>query len=488
MRTVSTGDLGFDVILGGGWRLVERLPGRESATVVLRGGPGTGKTLLSVDVALSLARALSGDVVVACVELLPSEYYSQIEAGRRELVRVPEESIVIVLPLTKPVPPFEWPRIFCGLLSELGEGEPDLVAALESLLKEVTAINGKPAVIVVDSLISGYGLGPKSPRKNVDAVMKFAAQEGLGIVLCEETSDDVPSVWDFASDTLLSLENSREGERQISVRKHRYGASASGSHQLQIDGWTHPEVYPRPDAWLNTSRIEPMIWNYGFKFDGERKHAQLRWIHQLHTNPQPSQSFRSSFALVSGPNLQLVRKQAFSLLPVDQASKWDMVVELDPLGFHSNARYFATENVRGINVPTTTGVKSAICKFVNFVGESWQNDTIGRPRRIVIGDMGTVTSFADHALWAEGVAVIAALVAESGWGIPVIAYSSNSVEVEALRWRADLVIESTNNLNGIMDVNITSRPDGTFETFHLSSERVSDPWPAELAHLVKHFW
>ena len=63
IRTVPTGDLGLDVLLGGGWRLVERLPGLESATVLLRGGPGTGKTLLSVDVALALAGALNGDVV-----------------------------------------------------------------------------------------------------------------------------------------------------------------------------------------------------------------------------------------------------------------------------------------------------------------------------------------------------------------------------------------------------------------------------------------
>lgn len=63
IREVPTGDLGFDVILGGGWRLVERLPGRQSATVLVRGGPGTGKTLLSVDIALALASALNGDVV-----------------------------------------------------------------------------------------------------------------------------------------------------------------------------------------------------------------------------------------------------------------------------------------------------------------------------------------------------------------------------------------------------------------------------------------
>ena len=159
IRTVPTGDIGFDVILGGGWRLIERLPGRESATIVVRGGPGTGKTLLSLDVALALAGALHGDVVVACVELLPTEYLAQIEAGRAELVskyrdgpRL-EESTVIVLPQTTPVSSTKSPRIYCGLLSDLGDDVPDLVAALELLLKDVTALDGKPAVVIVDSLI-----------------------------------------------------------------------------------------------------------------------------------------------------------------------------------------------------------------------------------------------------------------------------------------------------------------------------------------------
>ncbi len=135
IRTVPTGDIGFDVILGGGWRLIERLPGRESATVVLRGGPGTGKTLLSVDVALALAGALDGDVVVACVELLPTEYVAQIEAGRGELVlqwrdgpRLTEPPVMI-LTQTASVTSFKSPRIICGLLPELNDDVPDLVAA-----------------------------------------------------------------------------------------------------------------------------------------------------------------------------------------------------------------------------------------------------------------------------------------------------------------------------------------------------------------------
>ena len=85
-----------------GVQLVERLPGRESATVVVRGGPGTGKTLVSLDVALALAAALGGDVVVACVELLPTEYFAQIWAGRAQLVS-PAETTVIILPQTASV-------------------------------------------------------------------------------------------------------------------------------------------------------------------------------------------------------------------------------------------------------------------------------------------------------------------------------------------------------------------------------------------------
>jgi hypothetical protein len=81
-------------------------------------------------------------------------------------------------------------------MAQTNDVAPDLVAAREALQRDVTALNGKPAVMIVDSLIAGYGLGPASPRQNVDAVMKFAAQEGLGLVLCEETTDDASSGWD----------------------------------------------------------------------------------------------------------------------------------------------------------------------------------------------------------------------------------------------------------------------------------------------------
>lgn len=114
-----------------------------------------------------------------------------------------------------------------------------------------------------------------------------------------------------------------------------------------------------------------------------------------------------------------------------------------------------------------------------------------RPRRIVIGDVGTVAALADHELWAEGIGVIATLVAESGWGIPVIAYDSSSLAatgtggLAALRWRAELVIEANYSENGNGIGYVTSRPDGTFDTLHWSNERLAGPWPKEVAHLAR---
>ncbi len=468
IRTVPTGDIGFDVILGGGWRLIERLPGRESATVVLRGGPGTGKTLLSVDVALALAGALDGDVVVACVELLPTEYFAQIEAGRAELVsqwrdgpRLPE-SAVIILPQTAPSS-LKSPRIFCCLLPELNDDVPDLVAALELLQTDVRRLNGKPAVFIVDSLIAGYGLGPSSPRQNVDAVMKFAAQGGLGLVLCEETTDDTPSVWDFAADTLLSLEHHRGGGRQILVRKHRYGASATGAHQFEIRGWRQPRVCPRPDVWLGRHRNHSSLRSYGWRFLSGHGYPPLRWIDDLAPSPEP-RDYCCSFAIVSGPNLELARKLAFGLMPVGTESHRDVVIDLDPVGSDSDG--WSSKNVAVLSLPIAAGVNAAICELVEYLGGALfrENDS-ERPRRIVIGDVGTIAAFADQDLWAEGISAIATLVAESGWGIPVIVYDSNSLTatgaggLATLRWRAELVVEANYSESGAAWY-VTSRPDG----------------------------
>ena len=475
IRIVPTGDIGFDVILGGGWRLIERIPQRESATVVLRGGPGTGKTLLSVDVALALAKALNGDVVVACVEILPSEYLAQIEAGRSELVANNlgdvEEPTVMTLPQTQPVLEFKSPRVFCGLLPELNDTEPDLVAALESMQGEVQALNGKPKVFVVDSLIAGYGLGPSSPRQNVDAVMKFAAREGLALILCEETTNDTPSAWEFAADTVLALEHDRAGERKIFVQKHRYGASATGVHQFEIRGEGQPRVYPRPEAWLDWHRIKSTLIGYGWNFVKNSGPSPLSWIGDL--GPEGPTEYHGSFAVVSAYNLEVARNLAFGLVPTTTESEYDIHIDIDPLRFTPDEWISPSDKVYGHDLPAAAGAKAAICGLVEYLGRNlFHVDVATRPRRIIIGDIATLAAFTDQALWADGIAVVAKLVAESGWGIPVIAYdsrvhdSTGAGSLGTLRRRADLIIDADRTNTGNILVNVTSLRKGTVETFN----------------------
>jgi hypothetical protein len=97
IRVVPTGDLGLDVLLGGGWCLVKRFEGRESATVVVRGGSGVGKTLVSIQVAQASKHSrrrcrgwLRRD--------LPTEYIAQLQSARPALAL----SHVAMLPARAP--------------------------------------------------------------------------------------------------------------------------------------------------------------------------------------------------------------------------------------------------------------------------------------------------------------------------------------------------------------------------------------------------
>lgn len=147
IRIVPTGDLGFDVLLGGGWRLVRRFEERESATVVVRGGSGSGKTLMGIQVALELARALGGDVAVGCVEILPTEYIAQLQSVRPAL----NAGHVAMLPARAQAG--DGPRVYVSLLPDLDAEQHDLVASMEKLDAAAVAAGGTPKVFVVDSLI-----------------------------------------------------------------------------------------------------------------------------------------------------------------------------------------------------------------------------------------------------------------------------------------------------------------------------------------------
>lgn len=244
----TTGIAGLDLVLGGGLRFVERVAGAgESATVLVRGAAGTGKTLLAMHLAAAVAKALSADVAVACVELLPLELETQladfVETRPLLPVRVDDE-----------VAAGASPRLFARMLQPQPEHADDPMGdEVVQLLEWVTRCGGDPRVLVVDSLSDGYGLGGKIARAAADALAKLAAQRGLCLILVEEVTRLVPTPWCFAVDTVLELrlngfEDRAREDRSLSVTKHRFGPSDAGPHELDL-AQARLTLLPEPDAW-----------------------------------------------------------------------------------------------------------------------------------------------------------------------------------------------------------------------------------------------
>lgn len=238
VRTVPSGSVGLDLVLGGGMRLLHRIAGTsaESATLLVRGGPGAGKSVLAADIALRMARAVGGDVLYVCIEVLPSEVIAQrmgfdgfdpataIDLAEPEARKASGEGPTLVVGLTEMEmgPPEEG-------------GAPDLGQMILDLRRISVDRGCNPRVVVVDSLSDGYNLGSRTPRETVDGLCKLAVEQGWVLVLVEETVNDDASPWSFAVDTVLSLEVTRAGRREARVTKHRFGPCQPGPHRLLVE-------------------------------------------------------------------------------------------------------------------------------------------------------------------------------------------------------------------------------------------------------------
>ncbi len=300
---------GLDLILGGGVRLLCRVPEAEaSASLLVRGGPGTGKSVLGLQLALTLADSLGGDVACACIEILPVEVEAQLAGfDTPRLVR-----LVLAPPFPKVEAESAKARLFAavidaGLSQQAASG---LEEAILSLLSAVHEANGKPRVLLLDCLSDGYGLGASAPRELCDGLCKLAAERGLLLVLLEETTSPAPSGWSFAVDTVLELSLVDDPVvagstylRQLRVSKNRLGPCDPGQHSLQIDQ-EGVRIFPRPAAYLQPwaqpllfprFKQQPAQGNRGYKFQGE-------WL-----------SVEGRVALVYGSEPTLVSQLAFQL-------------------------------------------------------------------------------------------------------------------------------------------------------------------------------
>lgn len=241
VRTVPSGSVGLDLVLGGGMRLLHRIAGSsaESATILVRGGPGVGKSVLATDLARRMARAVGGDVLYVCIEVLPSEVIAQcmgfddfdpttaIDLAQAEARKTSGDRPTLVVGMTE---------METNHPDEDGEGGvPDLGQMILDLLRLSDDRGCDPRVVVVDSLSDGYKLGAGVPRETVDGLCKLAVEQGWVLILVEETAKDDASPWSFAVDTVLSLEVTRSGKREARVTKHRFGPCQPGPHRLLVE-------------------------------------------------------------------------------------------------------------------------------------------------------------------------------------------------------------------------------------------------------------
>jgi KaiC/GvpD/RAD55 family RecA-like ATPase len=252
---------GLALILGGEIRSVSKLVSHpESAVILVRGPAGSGKTLLATQLAAHEALVRGGDVVYCCIELLPSELDAQIAGLTFGFEHRPLR--VSNLPSSAPPPADLIPRIFASLIDVPETAEPDIGAELQRVMGDARGAQLDPRVIVIDSLAEGYRLGTTVPRYLADALAKFAAEEGILLLLLEEVVDQQDSTWTFVADVVLELAHhgtagtSAAEERAITVRKNRFGPAQVGPHAFAIHRDRGIEIYPRLGAYLSVTARE----------------------------------------------------------------------------------------------------------------------------------------------------------------------------------------------------------------------------------------
>jgi KaiC/GvpD/RAD55 family RecA-like ATPase len=413
---------GLDLVLDGGIRILERMPGAgESASILIRGPAGSGKTTFGTQIAASIARKLNTDVAYGCIELLPVELQAQHDGVRRDAQQ--EKVIVLSESPAGLRPPYPGVRIYAGLL-DIGDSEQAasrLGEALEALLAAANdRAGGKVRVFVIDSLSDGYGLGAqKASRILADEVCKLAAQRGLVAVLLEETGEVRPSVWSFAVDTVFELGPAERGtpfDPQLLVPKNRLGPADPGPHRFRVVPHGGVVVEPREVAYTRPWSLNRVVGNFGpLRVEqawGYKDLDELGWL-------PPFQ--RSTIAVV-GP-MQYVQRVVETLGRTRDVSPKaetgpELWYSLGHFGTRKPGEHEGQVRTFGLG-PTRTGA-SFLAQLRRNLEEQWSNGH--RPPKVVIGDLRALdySADADGMRWA--VATAGALLKDLG--VPCVLYES----------------------------------------------------------------
>lgn len=423
MTLRMTGVAGLDMVLGGGVPTVARAAGlKETATILIRGAAGVGKSALAVDIAMGLGRQIGADIVHACVELLPSEVAAQYATLH------PSANSVIV-----PAPFAEAARtgttMFVGMLDT--KTDPPMAwlgGALDALVQAACEAGGRPAVLVVDALSASYQLGGEVPREVADGLSKMGAEQGLILVLVEEVDDlRAPSAWPFAVDVVIELERAND-RRCLRVTKNRYGPFDANVHELEFVVASGARVLPHPASYLR--RWAPA-------------HLGLVPVHSAAVGNEWSPienhlpglpSFRESTVVVWGPDAAWTRLMASWLGDVRRPRRWpDVVLTFDrsSSGAESVRDLREPDLVVELGDPYLTGhaLMDRALEAVRLVCMGGQS-----PRRLLVGDLAVISQYRDHEEIRRALLVLAHVMRSET--VPVVMFETTRIASRS--WAADV--------------------------------------------------
>ncbi|MFO0603726.1 MAG: hypothetical protein U0324_11160 [Polyangiales bacterium] len=421
VQVVDPGVPGLAMVLGGGVSLLKRTPNAApSGTLLIRGAPGAGKSLLGLHVAVGVADALGGDVCCACVEILPVELHAQAAPfGLSErFVEAPF-----------PPPPGEASgraRIFAGLL-DLGarpQEQENLGAALSALIGAAGRGGAKPRVLVIDSLSDGYGLGGSAPRDLADAVCKLAGELGLYVILLEEAVAAKPTVWSFAVDAVFELavleDDARDPartlvDRRLRVIKNRFGEADASVHRLAVSPGEF-RVLPWPSSYLRADFLatgRPSALRKPFP-------VAQPWPFPEANGTWPE--FRQCVTAVFGPETHEVTALALRLGAKTREGRdapgRDVRVDLGS-AVPREVKGAPTE-VISVGRPHVNGHRWVASVWAALERVS-RDDEVG-VRRVILGDLRVLRTFQHpHLMWS-GVYAVAGLC--RALGVPLVAYAT----------------------------------------------------------------
>lgn len=451
IELVHTGIAGLDLVLGGGLPLVARGPDdRTSATVLIRGEAGVGKTAFATRLSSELARALHGSVAYACVELLPSELRAQHEALSE---RAPDAAVIEA--------PFErsdhgeQTRICAGML-DVRPDEPGqwLGESLVAFLSAVRDAGDTPKVLVVDALSAGYGLGDTIARQWADAVCKLAVDEGLVLLLLEErAASAMDSPWAYAVDVVIRLawgEHETTPHGHLLVTKSRFGPLDRGDHRMVIARGSGVRVLPHPSAYLRPWARDLV----GNRWASAPSTAEA-WkpLGELKPGLPP---FRQSVTLVRGEDLLLASRVARWLgAPGDKEG--DVELDFSRTETLDDALLASTRPGSALSVGDPYASGSRLIASAIEAVDRFCSACEAAPTRVLMGDLSAIGGSADANGLRRAMIVLANVLRERE--VPLVMYESSGSGVAAV---ADVIVDvrSRNEASPVFEFRVSVRSTG----------------------------